>query len=327
MTDDLDLDRPLGIDGQAWDAVICHRDRLVDAIRGNDKALVLGRAKELAESVARVVITERGDVAPASADFPALIDSAHAVLKRQPGEHLSDDSELRNLIQSTMKIVKSVGTIRNSFGSGHGRAREPKVAQEMVDVTVSATMLWVRWALQRLAPLILGQPSSLISDLLDGATFYKGILAARLRAANISSRDPSIQQKLGNAVGIRAMRDTMLARVEGVQACASSDSLDEWPLHYRRGVVAGLLFDENGKARTTQWAMEFIPGILGPVEDQSAELDRLVFLLGNGHLGTGDYSSDYELWSTVGRLGEKLEPAARPNWSKITELFDPGAPF
>lgn len=215
MPDDLTIDRPLGIDGQAWTAIIGHRDRLAEAVGGTDGSLTLGRAKELAESVARVVITERGEVAPAATDFPALVDSAHAVLKRQPGAHLSGDAELRNLVQSAMKIVKSVGVIRNTFGSGHGRAREPVVEQEMVDVVVPATMLWVRWALRRLAPLILGQPATLISDLLDGAVFYKGNLAERLRAANIAGLDTSIQQKLGNAVGIRAMRDTVLVQVEG----------------------------------------------------------------------------------------------------------------
>lgn len=327
MADDLDLVRPLGIDAQAWTAVNGHRDRLDEARRGGDKSLVLGRAKELAESIARVVITERGQVAPAGADFPSLVDSAHAVLKRQPGTDLSNDPELRGLVQGAMKIVKSVGTVRNSFGSGHGRAREPRVEQEMVDISVAATMLWVRWALGRLAPLILGQPTSLISDLLDGAHFYKGNLAERLRAANIGDLDTSIQQKLGNAVAIRAMRDTVLVRVEGVQACASSDSLEEWPLHYRRGVVDGLFFDENGRVRTTQWAVERVPGVLGPIKDQSSELDTLIFLLGKERLGTGDYSEDYALWSCAGRLAGKFEPAARPKWWKITDLFAPEPPF
>lgn len=46
------------------------------------------------------------------------------------------------------------------------------------------------------------------------------------------------------------MRDTVLVRIEGVQACASSDSLEQWPLHYRRGLTDGLFFDESGNART-----------------------------------------------------------------------------
>ena len=327
MTDDLYLLEPLGIDAQAWTAVVGHRDRLNEARRGGDRSLVLGRAKELAESVARVVVTERGRVAPAAEGFPSLIDSAHEVLRRQPGTDLSNDRDLRDLIQGAMKIVKSVGTIRNSFGSGHGRAREPQVEQEMVDVAVAATMLWVRWALGRLAPLILGQPTSLISDLLDGRHFYKGNLAERLRAANIRDLDTSIQQKLGTAVGIRAMRHTVLVQVEGVEACASSDSLDEWPLYYRRGVVDGLFFDQNGKVRTSRWAVELVPGLLGSTDDQATELDRLLALLGSERIGTGDDSEDYALSSTASQLTQKFESAARAKWSKIVDLLAPEPPF
>jgi hypothetical protein len=60
--------RPVvGIDTQAWHAITAHNDRLKDsATQGHDRSLILGQAKELAESVARVVITERGDVAPAN---------------------------------------------------------------------------------------------------------------------------------------------------------------------------------------------------------------------------------------------------------------------
>jgi hypothetical protein len=197
----------------------------------------------------------------------------------------------------------------------------------MVDIALAATMLWVRWALGRLAPLILGQPTSLISDLLDGRHFYKANLAERLHAANIGDLDTSIQQKLGTAAGIRAMRHTILVQVEGVEACASSGSLDEWPLHYRRGVVDGLFFDENGKVRTTRWAIALVPGILGPTQDQAGELDRLIGLLGREHIGTADDSEDYALWSSASQLTGKFESAARPKWSKIVDLLAPEPPF
>lgn len=323
MPDDLGLEKPIGIDAEAWTAILGHRDRLKAAMAGTDRPLILGRGKELAESVARVVIAERGLVAPASTDFPALIDSAHAVLKRQPGQDLSTDPELRNLVQNAMKMVKSVGALRNAFGSGHGRAREPEVEKEMVDISVAATLLWARWALARLAPLILGQPTSLISDLLHGGVFYGGELAQRLRAAQLSSLDGPVQQKLGTAVGIRAMRDTFNVRIEGVDACAASDSLAEWPTHFRRGVVDGLLFDENGRVRTTGWALETIPGLLGPTEDLRAELDRLLSLLSKDRPVPGDYSEDYARWTTAKRLGESFDPPARLKWLEITELFKP----
>ena len=101
MADDFDLTQPVGIDAQAWQAITAHRDRLKDSFtHGHDRSLILGQAKELAEPVARVVITERGDVAPANMDFCEAIESAHRVLERQPGSDLSQDPELRAVVQA-----------------------------------------------------------------------------------------------------------------------------------------------------------------------------------------------------------------------------------
>ncbi|WP_131830814.1 abortive infection family protein, partial [Mycobacteroides abscessus] len=101
--------------------------------------------------------------------------------------------------QSAMKIVKDVGAIRNSFGSGHGRQREPVVEQEMADIVVAATLLWVRWVLRRIEPLILGQPTALIRDLRDGLTFYRGDLTERLRASGLASLERDLTPCVGHA--------------------------------------------------------------------------------------------------------------------------------
>lgn len=327
MADDLELVRPSGIDPQAWDAITSHRDRLREAQRTDDRSLELGRAKELAECAARVVIAERGEVAPSTAAFPSLINSAHGVLERQPGPDLSNDPVLRQLMQASMKIVRSVGDMRNSFGSGHGRAREVHVEQEMVDVAVSGTMLWVRWALGRLEMLIRGQPTSLIRDLLGGEVFYKGQLAQRLNAANISELDASTQQKLGAAVAERAMRDTVLAKIEGVRACADSDSLKQWPEHYREGIVSALLFDLTGQARTSLWAIEQVPGLLAPMTNQAEVLRKIAELLRNQGVSTGSHSADMELWSAAVDLVNRFELSAQPFWEEITEVLRPDPLF
>ncbi len=54
MADDFELTQPVGIDAQAWEAITAHRDRLkASATEHRDRSLILGQAKELAESVAR----------------------------------------------------------------------------------------------------------------------------------------------------------------------------------------------------------------------------------------------------------------------------------
>jgi hypothetical protein len=80
--------------------------------------------------------------------------------------------------------------------------------------------------------------------------------------------------------------------------------------------VDGLLFDESGRKRTTQWAVKRLPGILGSIEVQAAELDRLGFLLGNDRLATGDNSDDYALRSAATNHVNKFEPEVRTKWTK-----------
>ncbi|MFN3002400.1 abortive infection family protein [Mycolicibacterium wolinskyi] len=326
MADDFDLAPPVGIDAQAWRTVIAHRDRLKGSVTHSaDRSLVIGQAKELAECVARVVVTERGGVAPANMDYVEAIEEAHSVLQRQPGRDLTQDPELREVVQGAKKIVRRLREIRNSFGSGHGRAREPVVELEMVDVTVAAAMLWVRWALRRLESLIFGQPTTLINDLLNGGVFYGGQLAERLRAANIADLDGAMQRRLGNAVGVRAMRETFNVRIEGVEACAESSALDRWPPDYRRGVVYALLLDEAGRARTTEWALSMIPPLLGPIDGQAEVLSELATSLSTERFTTGDWGRDHQLYSVASSLTPRLKPAARPIWKEITRLLDPGA--
>jgi hypothetical protein len=122
------------------------------------------------------------------------------------------------------------------------------------------------------------------------------------------------------------MRDTILVRVEGVQACAASDSLEQWPLHYWRGLLDGLFLDENGKPRTTGWALTLIPDILRPTADQAGELHRSLGSVWTERLGPGD-SDDYTLWTTAESLAEKFEADARPKWRQIAALFAPEPPF
>lgn len=319
--DNLDLVQPKGIDPQAWAAIIGHRDRLISALDGVDRPLVLGRAKELAECVGKVAISERGEVAPAGMPFPQVVGTAHRVLKRQPGSDLSQDPALQSLVQGAMKIVKDVGEIRNSFGSGHGRQREPAVEQEMADIVVAATLLWVRWVLRRIEPLILGQPTALIRDLGDGQTFYRGDLSERLRASDLINLEPAVQQKVGSAVAERAMRGTFNVMIEGVDACAASDSLTEWPLHYRRGLVDGLFFDEAGNVRASPPGVESIANIIANVPDQSAEVQLLVNSLGATIITTDDVDNNIALVGAFKAQERRLEPTARALWQQLASMI------
>ncbi len=65
---DLRLDRPAGLDQSLWAAVSAHLDRLRLALQQGDQMLAVGSANELVESIARVVLFARGEVAGAGED-------------------------------------------------------------------------------------------------------------------------------------------------------------------------------------------------------------------------------------------------------------------
>jgi hypothetical protein len=103
-----------------------------------------------------------------------------------------------------------------------------------------------------------------------------------------------------------------------VDACAESDSLTAWPLHYRRGLVEGLLFDQSGNVRTNPAAMESISMILAVVPDQTMEVQVLLDNLGSTSITMGDSASDIVLISAIKEHARRLDPAARHPWLRIT---------
>src|SRR5438876_5581918 len=112
-----ELTRPDGIGNDQWAAITDACERLARAKSTSDHALVVGTAKELCESVAKVVISERGGIATGD-DITDLVSTAHKVLAYQPGEDLANDPETRRIAQGLKSIVLGVGELRNQFGTG-----------------------------------------------------------------------------------------------------------------------------------------------------------------------------------------------------------------
>jgi hypothetical protein len=84
---------------------------------------------------------------------------------------------------------------------------------------------------------------------LNGALFYKGNLAELLLAANIVEREEPIQQKLGTAVAIRAMRDTVLVRIEEYRPA-------RFPTHLSNGLCTTGVASSTGCSSTRAATLE-----------------------------------------------------------------------
>ena len=147
-----------------------------------------------------------------AASYDSTVNGAHTLLAQQKGHELAYEDPFAKLASQASKIVRGLGNIRNDYGSGHGKARQPEIKGEMLALALDGTLLWLRWALRRLDPFAQGRPEGLIRDIIGdsggGIIFRAGDLADRLKAANLATSDPSHVRAIGLAVGQRAAGGT-----------------------------------------------------------------------------------------------------------------------
>ena len=250
----MELNRPTGIGDQSWQAIEHHWARLTRAWGPpTDEGAVIGAAKDLCECVARVVLEERAIPYSAGDDMPKLVTAAHSTLDRLPGRGQAAQSHVRTLAQSTRTIVKVISELRNELGSGHGRARVPKISHEVAAVASDAAKMWVRWALARLGDILGGDVDQLIQEL-RGDHFRRGLLEQRFDQVGLDSLPGEDQQRLGLAVAHRAMNGTFVVAESGVDPL--QDRPMEWPEDYRLGVASGIILASDGRL---QLRSHFIP--------------------------------------------------------------------
>lgn len=323
-TGTLCLERPEGLEHTAWSAIDDPLQRLNRALATDDLPLVIGTCKDIVEATAKVVLAARGETTASNEDFPKLLTKAQSVLDRQPGRGLAADPHIRDVAQGALKVVNSLPALRNRYGTGHGRAQAPEVAEEIVLVTVDMAMLWTRWALRRLRHVILGRPENLISYLSSGGRFTRGHLSDRLRAARLADLDPADQSALGVAVAHRAMTGTFLVMDEGVERCAESDDVVEWPEAYRTGLINGLLLDAKGQSDTSVWAVQQIAQLLRSISDPGGVLggaaEKLDHAWASSRLDTDETRE--EVRAAMAAERPRVPAAARAAWDRIRDRVE-----
>ncbi|WP_166678027.1 abortive infection family protein [Kribbella kalugense] len=231
------------------------------------------------EAVAKVVLDLNG--APSGgADFDPTVKRAHDLLAAQPGHELAHPSPFGNLATQASKMAVSMSAIRNNYGGGHGRARQPELQAEMLDLAMDGSLLWVRWAVRRLGYFAQGRPETLIRDLVGDPTgpisFSAGDLTSRLQSANLPRSDPRHSRSIGIAVGQRTAQETFNVRIEGVNAASADNDLEHWPAAYRLGVASGLLFSPDEIPTTTALNLRLALRIYLPVTDAPDEIAKLL---------------------------------------------------
>jgi len=90
----------------------------------DDPALAVGSAKELIESTAKAVLTERGLLVDEKADLPALVKDAQQPLGLHPSSATpgpDGNDAVKRILGGVSSVAIGIGELRNrGYGTGHG---------------------------------------------------------------------------------------------------------------------------------------------------------------------------------------------------------------
>jgi hypothetical protein len=130
-------------------------DRIQRAVI-DDPALAIGSAKELVESTAKVVLTERGLGVNNKDDLPALARAAQEALglhpsSASPGPDGSD--AVKKILGAVSTITAGLGELRNrGYGTGHGTAgARVGLRPRHAHLAVNAAVTWCQLLLDTLS--------------------------------------------------------------------------------------------------------------------------------------------------------------------------------
>ena len=284
-----------------------------------DRAAVIGAAKELCECVASVVCVEQAQPISTGDAFGTLINAAHVALDRRPGHGAAVERSVRVIAQSARSIVTELGTLRNEIGTGHGRPVNPMVTRETAAIAEVSAWLWSAWALARLDEVLRSDVAELIHDLESGGGSRRGLLTQRLAEVGLSSLHSDDQRRLGVAVARRSsIGGTFVVSEAGVEPLRWD--AEAWPPSYRSGVAAGLLLDANGRLALRIRFVQDLASIVGVMSiDQWRDLaNQAASALWTNQLAE-DVDQQHELAQEIDSLAPTLDDVHRREWLLLAE--------
>lgn len=262
-----ELRAPSHVDEPAWAAIELARDRLQRSWESNDFPEALGKAKELVETVAKVVLESAEGTVADEADYVPTVKLAHKALKSQPGVELSQHQDVRAIAQAAQTMATSLGPLRNKFGTGHGRARVPDVSAEMATLGVESALVWCRWALRRLEYLLADYPNELVEAVNTGTT--RADLREKFDSTGLAQQSTEIQHRIGVAFGQQSAGGFVNATDVGVDP-AIEGGFDDYPIAYRRGLLEGMLLNPAGQVGLPDFYAPRFVSLLGSLPDRDA---------------------------------------------------------
>ena len=237
------LFRPRRLTDERWGSIELHLARLTIAEESKDSGLIVGLAKDLVETVSKVVCAQLSVPGPAESEVRAWLRTAQDAVAGRVGT--GDAGQTRKLLAIMAKGLIVLVEARNQVGSGHGHVTVPDVQAEDALAAADFARAWSQWILRMVDRALEDRVGDLVDRLVGGGTFWKGDLAAALRDLDLPSLDPDDQRRVGVAVGRRSLGETANVIREGVHPLRSRQSF--FPKCFQRGLAEGLLFDEEGR--------------------------------------------------------------------------------
>jgi len=121
----------------------------------DDPALAVGSAKELIESTAKVVLSERGQPFDDKSNLPKLARAAQVSLGLDPSTGSGPDGSegVKRILGAVTTIVNGLAELRNrGLGTGHGPATaRVGVGTRHAHLAVNAALTWCQLMLDTLA--------------------------------------------------------------------------------------------------------------------------------------------------------------------------------
>lgn len=103
--------------------------RRLEGIGDSDPALAIGLAKELVETCCKTILDDRKIPYSEDVQLPKLVKMVREEVRVMP-EHIDENAkankEIKGILSSLGTIAANLATVRNEYGTGHGKGRNYK---------------------------------------------------------------------------------------------------------------------------------------------------------------------------------------------------------
>ena len=240
---------PKHLPASAQQAIRAAQERVQRAEAAHDVEATIGSAKELIETVAKAVIDALGGSYGSNIPMGKLAKQAIAAVSARPIA-LQGRPSLRKLAGSLVAAAQAVAELRNTDGTGHGRATPTNLDPSHAQFVRTAAIGWCQWVLAA-AERALEDRVSLAEalDHIGGQVFSSGQLRKYLDERHLYDLGAVEQRQLGLAVARRwTMNGTFMPLKDVIEPLIQGEY--EPPAPFCEGLVEGLMLDSNGFVRT-----------------------------------------------------------------------------